>query len=409
MTRAVRALSIAVCVVAMSALTACAGNNPVADPATGEPASADAPTGDPPTADPPTDDPPTAAPLSPVGESGGLRLELFAPVVCESSDWSGAGRNERYTHTDRVIFEIEWRVSGGTPPYTVQIGNRVEQPASGQAPIACRATGGLDEGSGWITTIGKVTDASGREVAARVQTYALAQHGGKGSEDWSLMMYGGSTYRFEGVVMTIPVGLTIEGFDWEHSQCGEESCYFSSCKDYELVGACEPDIFGVWTLDGGVEVWFGYWSKVMKSYTRIHDNWKSDRGIDTQSRGELMSLLYRWRKSVGQPPPTPVDAALNPAPLQISGSADTSGCGSTGDGQVEIEIHVSGGSWVPTGIEVNDELVGLARGAAVIHATEPCPEPGVRQMYTLNIHDLGSDPDFTETAIHVTLEPEPTR
>ncbi len=139
-----------------------------------------------------------------------LTLELFAPRICDAQVW---GRYSRIpfagTGVDDVTMEVEWRVSGGRPPYTVYLAGGEFEGDSGTLRLQCRhlEDGVLD--SGWLSVMGLARDSEGAVGSAIVETFALARSASTpGVENYR--MNGGRTYKFEGILMTIPDGLTID-------------------------------------------------------------------------------------------------------------------------------------------------------------------------------------------------------
>ena len=123
-----------------------------------------------------------------------------------------------------VHVPIEWRVSGGTPPYTIVIDNETRDldgeysGPSGTAKVTCSDTsggtffekdGGYDEvirfhrvkphsDSGWKTVRATVTDANGDTAEATTSFYVIldGHYGG--------LLKRGETYRIFGRLFTIP-------------------------------------------------------------------------------------------------------------------------------------------------------------------------------------------------------------
>lgn len=130
-----------------------------------------------------------------------LTLELFAPRICDAQVW---GRSSRIpfadTGSDDVTMEVEWRVSGGQPPYAVYLAGGVFEGDSGTLRVQCRhfEDGALD--SGWLSVMGFVRDSEGAIGSGIVETFALARAATKpGAENYQ--MNGGRTYRLEGILM----------------------------------------------------------------------------------------------------------------------------------------------------------------------------------------------------------------
>ena len=327
-----------------------------------------------------------------------LNLELFAPRICEAHDWSWYYRLPfAGTGGDDVGMDLEWQVSGGEPPYTVYLAGGEFTGETGSVRVQCRSIqdGVLD--SGWISAMGLARDSDGAMGSAVVQTYALARSSST-REVELLSLNGGKTYRFEGILMSIPEGLTIdlsEGFESLIVECeaGDTDC---------------ESFFWVWTQDRTVKAVFGYESRRMLRFTSIRPEWAEDRGIEAGSLRELNEVIDAWADSVGQPPDLSGARWLNPPPLRISGFADPIICDPI-DQIGRVYITVAGGGWTPTGVEVDGKLVGLARGSGVLAAYPDCSEPAGTRTLRLNVHDLGPETDTSIAETDVEMQFPPLR
>lgn len=318
-----------------------------------------------------------------------LSLELFAPAVCEASGWSRRSDRHGFSYSDRRVAEVQWRVSGGQEPYTIYIGEQIHVGASGRLRIRCQAftNGVLD--SGLISVAGFVEDANGATGSGIVQTYAVAERSGnRYSEQQRLNR--GRTYRFWGILMTIPQGLEIDAgrIGFTNVSCDPE------CENF----------FSVSTTGGSIWADFGENTGQMIG-REIGDDWREDPGVNADSEAEIRAMMDQWADSVGKGPDLSEAPWINPTPLQISGYLDSLNCLPRPQRdrlQTGARINVSGGAWVPTGIEVNGTLVGLARGTAQIRVPEiPCTgEPGWRTL-TLNVHDVEPDDASAEIDLRV--------
>ncbi len=132
---------------------------------------------------------------------------------------------------------LQWNVTGGEAPYTLEIDGESEDAfgqrysgAAGRATAPCVDTSvswrwGRSEGgavrlyrsdpqidSGWTSVRAKVTDANGDTAEATARFYVLLDLGGGSSGE---ILTRGETYRVNGVLMTAPEGydLTIGGYD----------------------------------------------------------------------------------------------------------------------------------------------------------------------------------------------------
>ncbi|MCY3567042.1 MAG: hypothetical protein OXH38_00315 [Chloroflexi bacterium] len=159
--------------------------------------------------------------------------------------------------------------------------------------------------------------------------------------------------------------------------------------------SCDPEcesFYSVSTRGGFIWADFGETTGKMIGRGQIGDDWREDPGVNADSEAEIHAMMDQWANSVGNGPDLSDAPWINPAPLQISGYLDSLNClphAWRDQFQTGARINVSGGAWVPTGIEVNGRLVGLARGTAQIHAPEvPCTSEFGWQTLTLNVHDL---------------------
>ena len=345
-----------------------------------------------------------------------LTLELFAPRLCDAQVW---GRYSRIpfadTGVDDVTMEVEWRVSGGQPPYTVYLAGGEFEGDSGTLRVQCRhfEDGALD--SGWLSVMGFARDTEGAIGSGIVETFALARSAST-PEVENYRMNGGRTYRFEGILMTIPDGLTIdvgERFGSYLVECPGDACTDPSCANSTNSNVCEA-FFRVETLDGGVDVTFGYRTLQMHGRGRILEGWRDDRGVQTDSVAELEAMMDAWAESVGSAPDLSAARWLNPAPLRISAYADPLVCDPSFDMRPVddvgfVHVVVAGGAWVPTGIELDGEVVALARGSGRAWVRVDCSrEPGMQKMF-LNVHDLGpqTPTSIVETTAEMNFLPPP--
>lgn len=358
---------------------------------------------------------PSRSTMTFAGRTDTLSLELFAPAVCEASRWDGTRRNRLPRgYRDHVAAEIEWRISGGQEPYRLHIAEDVYEGASGRLRIPCQAFANGVADSGLISVAALVEDANGATGSGIVQTYAVARTSGERYSETRLMN-GGRTYSFENVVMTIPHGLTIDisdGYEVEHVSCAEHACTSATCANELNDNVCE-DSFTVWTSGGSVSATFGYKTRKMSGRGWIRDDWRDDPGVSANSEAEIRQMMNAWADSVGKAPDLSELRWVNPAPLQVSGYFTNLNC------RVEwyeeelwanFTIDVSGGAWVPTGIEVRQpgmggpqgsgQLVGLARGRDSVLGSFPCPDEAGWQAITLNVHDVAPDEALAEVDIH---------
>lgn len=340
-----------------------------------------------------------------------LTLELFAPAVCEASRWDFSRRRHPFEYRDHVAAEVEWRISGGQAPYTLYIAESEYEGAEGRLRIPCQAFADGVADSGLISIAALAQDANGATGSAIVQTYAVAETSGERYSEERLMN-GGRTYRFEGIVMTIPKGLTIDvsdGFGSEEVSCGEGSCTDASCANELNDNVCE-NRFSLSTRDHSVAASFGYRTKKMSGRGWIGEDWGEDPGVNATSEAEIRELIDQWADSVGKGPDLSNVHWSNPSQLQISAYFTDINCRSHRYHDqlwANFRVVVSGGAWVPIGIEIRDSdtgepgsrgrLIGLARGQAEIAASQPCVAEYGWQTVTLNVHDVAPDDAWAET------------
>ncbi len=332
-----------------------------------------------------------------------LTLELFAPSICEAEDWTWIWRLPFVgTGADDISMEIEWQNSGGKPPYTLFLAGGEFEGESGTLRLQCRYFEGGGSDTGWITVPALARDSVGAIGSAMVQTLALA-HNSSTREHETEFLNGGKAYRLLGMLMTIPEGITLdlreEGIPVILHECEED-------EDGNEVFPCEASTRLV-TTGGSLVVWFALESRLLYKWEILDSDWRSDPGIRVETREELDELMDQWADSIGQSPDLSAARWLNPAPLRISGYADPLICDPI-DQIGRVYINVAGGAWVPTGIKVDGELVGLARGSGTMNTYAECSLPPGIQRVHLNVHDLGPDTDtsFAETEIDIEVPPD---
>ena len=341
------------------------------------------------------------------GSVDSLTLELLAPAVCEASRWDFSRRRYPFEYRDDVVAEVEWRVSGGQQPYILHIAEGVYQVASGRLRIPCQAFANGVADSGLISIPALVQDANGATGSGIVQTYAIARRSG-GEYAAAKFMNGGRTYRIDGITMTIPVGLTIDishGVSAIEVDCGANSCTSASCANELNANVCEGS-FSLSSKSGSVGASFGTVTRRMSGRGWIREGWREDEGVSADSEAEIRELINEWADSVGKGPDLSAARWLNPAPLQISGYPESLTCDPHISHRerrtVDVTITVSGGAWVPTGIQVNGQFVGLARGAAQIRVGSiVCQHHSGWESLTLNVHDVTPDHALAEIELRV--------
>ena len=152
---------------------------------------------------------------------------------------------------------------------------------------------------------------------------------------------------------------------------------------------------------------FGYGTGQMLGRGTILEGWREDSGVQTDSRAELEALMDAWGESVGRALDLSAARWLNPAPLRITAYPDPVVCDPAFDLRPVddigfVHVIVAGGAWVPTGIELDGEVVALARGSGRVVVRVDCSrEPGMHDML-LNVHDLG--PQTPASIVETTIE-----
>ncbi len=327
-----------------------------------------------------------------------LTVELFAPNICDALEW---GRYSRIpfadTGIDDITMEVEWRVSGGQPPYTVYLAGEQFVGDSGKMRVQCRhfQDGALD--SGWLTVMAFAGDSVGAVGSGIVETFALARASGT-AQSPERFLNPGQIYRFEGILMTIPEGLTFDlegdGFASLIGECVEGS-------------VCEP-YFRLETIGESLVVFFGYRTRTMYRPVWIWPEWVDDPAVNASSREDLDEMIDQWEASLGQPPDLSGARWLNSAPLKISAFADPIICDPV-DQIGRVYITVAGGGWTPTGVELDGKLVGLARGSGILGAYTECSEPAGTRSLRLNVHDLGPETDTSIAETDLAMQFPPLR
>lgn len=92
-------------------------------------------------------------------------------------------------------------------------------------------------------------------------------------------------------------------------------------------------------------------------------------------------------------------------PLDCDPSIETRPADDTGG----VHVIVAGGAWVPTGIELDGEVVGLARGSGRVVVRVDCSRESGRHELLVNVHDLGPETptSIVETNIEMYFLPPP--
>ncbi|MCY3922389.1 MAG: hypothetical protein OXG27_08340 [Chloroflexi bacterium] len=183
-----------------------------------------------------------------------LTLTLSAPDICETErGWGYEGEVWVYDDEGEIIgtrsitrgwaniaeIPVRWEVTGGKGPYTLVIDNekrdgvRAYEGASGTASVSCAPNPGAvsyedydqhrwyhtnpEIDSGPKTIRATVTDARGATAHALATVYVVLQvRGARHSDGTGIRLMGGKTYRVEGALYTVPMGVVLQmGSMWE--------------------------------------------------------------------------------------------------------------------------------------------------------------------------------------------------
>lgn len=339
-------------------------------------------------------EPPVAPPQAQsVSNTGGLRIELMAPAICETY-WGPYGR--------RQYVEVEWEAVGGAAPYRVQFARDTFETAQGVLRLPCGYVGtdrrGVD--AQLMTTQAIVTDSTGATASGVVNTYAIAA--GRFGDD---RLRGGWTHRMEGLLMTIP-----EGLEFDVSSIGltlvecDESTYTDADSLDSGLPVCE-NTWSMQTVGGSVWVEFGYVTKRVIGHWIDESKLEDDPGVAVSTVAEVEQLVDELAASVGEPPQLPDDGVFNPAPLRITAWADPIACTGwsyAGEGRsTNAQRRVSGGYWWPLG--VGDEAWDEQRHGAVRLG---CPVTWGWHSQQLEVHEGGPSPASAETTVSHFTPPE---
>lgn len=358
--------------------------------------------------------PPPVPGATSIGEdSGDLRIELFAPRICEAY-WGRFGGT-------RQSIPVEWRVSGGAEPYRVEIGGERFEGESGELRTACgrASTDRTGVDSQLMATQANVTDARGSRASGVVNTYVIAA--GRFGDD---RLRAGWTHRVQGLLMTIPEGLQfdVEYFGSTLVDCEpdepEEEAEPESARD--AGGAVlaqsglppadrESDRYrcqnfwsmsGEWLIgghQGSVWVGFGETTNDVADYGVELDKASVGRAGAEQALQEAERRVWRLAHSVGKPPELPEAGFFNPAPLRIRAWAEPLACGWLYEGhrrrQASAQRRVSGGAWWPLGIGA--EAWSSTHRSANLY----CPATLGPHQSALATHESGPDPATVEATV----------
>ena len=91
-----------------------------------------------------------------------LRITLFAPYECEAD----------FDYGDVApTLNVEWKVTGGTPPYRIAVGNTLSDEPTGIANLVCGRGHGITAESDVMPVQARVVDAAGRAATAINNVY----------------------------------------------------------------------------------------------------------------------------------------------------------------------------------------------------------------------------------------------
>lgn len=198
-----------------------------------------------------------------VGQEEPLTLTLSAPAICETTypkggwthglEWHEEEQawedvvDEAWWYWDSVgTMEVEWSASGGDGAYTVTISGETHTGPSGIAEVSCAMRHGpitnhpewgrihVIENPQWGQSYGEeekpiveagvktitatVVDGSGATAEASVDVYAVINRGfgvvrihtADGGVWYDGTLKGGTTYRINGILMTVPEGVDLD-------------------------------------------------------------------------------------------------------------------------------------------------------------------------------------------------------
>lgn len=204
---------------------------------------------------------------------------------------------------------VQWNVSGGEPPYTLEIDGQSTDSAgdtfsgtSGRATVPCADTSVswrwgryTDEAiryydsdpvvdSGWKTIEAEVRDAVGRKATAEVDVYVVVDLGFGGSGD---ILTRGKTYRIDGHLITAPIEFDISIGGMAEPECPESLPAGERCERtyyFRLVG-----------VDAGVGLFESDYAEASR--------WRRGvAGADASRGNAIDEALDEFSDSAGAPP-----------------------------------------------------------------------------------------------------------
>lgn len=199
-----------------------------------------------------------------------LMLRLSAPLICEARyPKKGGGYGEAWWYWESAgTTEVSWTATGGDGSYTVTILGETYTGATGTAEVSCALEHGpvsthpewgrihaADDmplvDSGPKTINATVADGSGATAASSVDVYAVVNRGfgsrTKRNRDGSILrdqdgsalydstLKGGKTYRIDGILMTVPVGVDLNVGTSEEYSPGPDDRDHRCCTIWHVV------------------------------------------------------------------------------------------------------------------------------------------------------------------------------
>ena len=341
------------------------------------------------------------------GDSNKLEIELRAPAICETY-WGRYGGA-------RQSIQVEWDVRGGVAPYRVQFADRMLEGDEGTiwAPCGVQRDDADGVDSQLMNTQAVVIDADGTVASAVVSTYVIASNRFGGSE-----LLGGWTYRVQGLLVTIPDGLTfdVQYFGHTHVDCDPDEEEEEEEEEAALPGAssswtisdhtylyrCQNrwSMSGEWrvgNLSGPIWVEFGETTDDLIDHgVRLDEASEGAPGAQ-RALANIERRVEALADSVGKPPVLPDHGVYNPAALRLRAWPEPLVCGPVNSWDqsrsATAQRRVAGGYWWPLG--VGDEAWNTdLHSARVI-----CGAEWGSYSNTLETHEIGPNPATAEAVV----------
>ncbi len=345
-------------------------------------------------------------------DSNDLEIELSAPAICETH-WA-----RQFSQQD---IDVEWQVRGGRAPYRVQFADRLLEGDKGTMTIPCGVLRDDADGvnSQLMNTQAVVLDADGQMSSGVVSTYVISagRYGGD-------RIYGGWTHRIDGLLMTIPEGITFYGdsFGYTFVDCYGDPYHDDEWEEEEDVTSPPSGALSInlpigahteayrcqnrWSMGGEWQIgkstgtlWIAFGETtddVVEHRTTLDEPFRDDPA----AQGDLEELERRietFANSIGDVPTLPDFGEYNPAPLRIIAWPTPTECwlhvDSKGERYAEAERRVRGGYWWPLGVGSeawNDRLEGVST---------KCGAEWGEYHTTFETHEMGPEPKRAETVV----------